>query len=82
MIAPLRALPLALALAGPVVAMAQSPSSDVEALPISFALGVENVELPGGEPMGLASRHAPMAPTGTVPRINTVRSSRVAPRKR
>ena len=55
MIAPLRALPLALALAGPVVAMAQSPSSDVEALPISFALGVENVELPGGEPMGLAS---------------------------
>ena len=34
---------------------AQPAPSGVEALPISFALGIENVELPGGEAMGLAS---------------------------
>jgi len=60
MSAPLRALPpapallLALALAAPVTAVAQSPAGGVEALPISMVLGIENLELPGGEAMGLA----------------------------
>ena len=50
-----RALPLALALAlAAPVALAQSPAGGIEALPISFVLGIENVELPDGEAMGLA----------------------------
>ncbi len=47
-------LALALASAWPALAQAQSAPSGIDALPISFVLGIENVELPDGETMGLA----------------------------
>ena len=48
-----RACAAALVLAWPALTQAQPAPSGLEALPLRFVLGIENVELPGGEAMGL-----------------------------